>query len=122
MKDVTRSWLAYAERDILAAQELLDNEELTNIVTFHCQQAIEKSLKALLEEQSADVPKIHSLVRLFSFLPDVLKQRLPIPLDDLRLLDQVYSDSRYPPDLGLLPTGFPTRQEAKQLFEKAQLI
>jgi hypothetical protein len=35
------------------------NEHLTNMVAFHSQQAIEKSIKAVLEEKENHVPRMH---------------------------------------------------------------
>jgi HEPN domain-containing protein len=42
MKRQVEDWIKFAEKDIMAASEIIENPELTNIVTFHCQQAIEK--------------------------------------------------------------------------------
>jgi HEPN domain-containing protein len=39
-------WIFFADKDIMAAENLIDYEELTGEVAFHCQQAIEKYLKA----------------------------------------------------------------------------
>jgi HEPN domain-containing protein len=52
MKAITREWLAKADEDLAAAQALLAHPELTNIVAFHAQQAVEKALKAALEDSS----------------------------------------------------------------------
>ena len=50
MKQLTREWLNAAGDDLTAIENLLDNPVLTNIVAFHSQQAIEKSIKAIIEE------------------------------------------------------------------------
>jgi len=63
MKDGARSWMAFADRDLEAAKILLDNEYVSNVVLFHCQQCVEKCLKAILEEHQIQIPKIHSVVR-----------------------------------------------------------
>ena len=41
-----------ADKDIKAAKKLVNDDYLANIVLFHCQQCIEKSLKAILEESN----------------------------------------------------------------------
>ena len=54
-------WTEFAKRDYEAAKVLINNEYLANIVLFHAQQCIEKCLKAVFEEHSLDIPKIHSV-------------------------------------------------------------
>jgi len=48
---LTREWLKIANDDLLAIEELINNENLTHIASFHAEQALEKVFKALLEEQ-----------------------------------------------------------------------
>jgi hypothetical protein len=38
MKDGTKHWLAFADRDLEAARHLIENEYVANVVLFHCQQ------------------------------------------------------------------------------------
>ena len=64
MKQITKDWLEAASLDIESCNSLLQNERLTGQVAFHAQQAVEKSLKAIIEEQGNRVPKIHSLSKL----------------------------------------------------------
>jgi hypothetical protein len=52
MKKITEHWLNIAMDDLLAAKQLLTVDGLTNLVAFHAQQCIEKSMKALIEEIS----------------------------------------------------------------------
>jgi HEPN domain-containing protein len=63
MKHTTKNWLIAAEDDLLSAKKLVSEERLTNIVAFHCQQCLEKSLKAIIEEQSQSALKSHDLLR-----------------------------------------------------------
>ena len=65
-----KHWIDFADRDLEAAKSLLENEYLANVVLFHCQQCIEKCLKAILEENNIEVPKIHSVVRLFGIITE----------------------------------------------------
>ena len=44
---------------------------------------------------------------------------LDVDLDIIKRLDEVYISTRYPGDLGLLPSGKPTIQDAKELFDFA---
>jgi HEPN domain-containing protein len=43
-----KQWLDFGETDLLSAEKLTDEERLTKSASFHCHQAVEKYLKALL--------------------------------------------------------------------------
>jgi len=122
MKKGTKEWLDFANRDLEAARLLVDNEYVSNAVLFHCQQCVEKCLKALLEESGIVVPHIHNVVKLHS----LLKENSPISLlvneDELDLVDAVYIDARYPSGIGLLPSGFPTKEDARELLRIAEKV
>ena len=64
MKQTTKDWLTAAEDDLLSAKTLCSEKRLTNIVAFHCQQCIEKTLKAKIEEFKGQSIKSHDLIRL----------------------------------------------------------
>jgi HEPN domain-containing protein len=50
MKKLINDWIILAEKDIKTASLIISEEYLTNIVAFHCQQAIEKYFKAYILE------------------------------------------------------------------------
>ncbi|MEW6657962.1 MAG: HEPN domain-containing protein [Thermodesulfobacteriota bacterium] len=61
----TRSWLRKADTDFRAAQhDLTASPPLLDDAAFHCQQAVEKSLKAFLMWHSVPFRKTHSLEEL----------------------------------------------------------
>ena len=70
MKVETAEWVALAEADFKGAGTLMKSRAklMPNLVGFHCQQCIEKYLKARLEEESLPVPKVHSLSALLGLL------------------------------------------------------
>jgi HEPN domain-containing protein len=69
MKRATREWVGKAEADYQAAVELAGaSRPFHDQVSFHCQQAAEKYLKALLEELGMAVAKTHELDRLLDEL------------------------------------------------------
>jgi len=69
MKKVTSEWIQYAENDYSAAKILLDSTKPSfEIIAYHCQQAVEKFLKALLVENNKTIPKTHDL----GFLLDLI--------------------------------------------------
>lgn len=91
---------------------LLNDEFLTHVVAFHSQQAIEKILKSTLEDSGKDVPKVHKLQNL------IARVDLNIEINDeiIMILDELYIESRYPGDMGLLPDGKPTVEDAKEFY------
>ena len=119
MKARTKAWLEYAARDLEAAKKLADNEYLANIVLFHSQQCVEKCLKAILEENDQNVPKIHGVTRLYNLVMENTNIALPVTGDELDFIDDVYIDTRYPGNFGLLPSGFPGREQAEFLLNIA---
>ncbi|HEX3149986.1 MAG TPA: HEPN domain-containing protein [Gemmataceae bacterium] len=65
MKRTTREWVRRAEGDWKDAQILAKgNSKSHDGVCFHCQQLVEKYLKAILVENSVNFPKSHDLDRL----------------------------------------------------------
>ena len=58
-------WLQKAEQDLLSAQILLKNvPPILETACFHCQQTVEKSLKAFLVWKKIPFEKVHSLTYL----------------------------------------------------------
>lgn len=118
MKEITKSWYQFAQNDLSAAQKLLHDESLGQMVLFHCQQSIKKIIKAHLEENDIEVPKIHNLIRLNNLLPLHLRTEEEFSIETLEELNSVHIDSRYPGDLGLLPSGYPTIKRVNSIYEK----
>lgn len=120
MKFLTREWLNAAELDLKSAIQLLNDESLTSVVTFHCQQAIEKAFKAVLVENNNEPQRIHDLLRLYNLVIKFID-----PFDDivpLKSINAAYIDSRYPGDLGLLPDGMPSLKEAATFIEFTEMV
>ena len=120
MKKATEAWLNAAQDDLALIEEIIHNDGLSHMVAFHAQQAIEKSFKSVLEEYVGNVPRIHTLETL---LPKVANYvTFANEFDLLEDLDKLYTDARYPGDLGLLPYGKPTIAEAEAFFGLAQRV
>lgn len=120
MKATTQDWLNYAETDLQTCKKLIDDDFLTNIVTFHAEQTIEKCFKAILEENDLKVPKIHKLILLRKKIEELINFEIDIEL--LILTDKVYIETRYPSDMGMLSDGKPSLEEAKELYHFADDI
>jgi len=72
--DEVRAWLHKANSDLLSAQILVEHSPLVlGPAAFHCQQAVEKMLKAFLVWRSVPFEKVHSLV----YLMDLCETREP---------------------------------------------
>ena len=76
-------WIEKAEADYKSAVALQRRrkEPLPDIVCYHCQQCVEKYLKAYLIAQGSTPPRIHDLVDLLNlcaFYDATLTARLPL--------------------------------------------
>ncbi len=111
--DISKEWLKAAKLDLENIQYIIEVEHLTAIVAFHAQQAIEKSFKAIIESQNNKIPKQHDLLKLKNLVSDTLVVEDD---DTLDTLNKLYTESRYPGDLGLLPYGQPSLHDAKQFY------
>ncbi len=127
MKPVTREWLNRAYDDLSVIEKIIEDENLTNMVAFHAQQAAEKTLKAVIEEYEIGFVRTHKL----EFLLEKVRSHIAFDADmtNIRRLDEVYTETRYPADLGLLPYGKPTSEDAvkfyefvKSMYENAEII
>lgn len=110
MNPVSLEWLKSAHDDLLLIEHILADEHLSHLVAFHAQQAVEKSLKALLESANQTVPKTHSLNRLFALVNKDIQE---IDSELVHTLDGLYIESRYPGEFGLLPDGKPSLADAR---------
>ncbi len=121
MKNKTFGWVFFAEKDVIAASTLIDNAELTGEVALHCQQAIEKYFKAYLTENDRQIRKIHDLLKLYSEIKSIKDWNIDeILLEDI---SKIYTESRYPDDIGIKPDGLlPTQEEAQKYLDFAKKI
>lgn len=92
-----KEWLRYAENDRSAAQHILAYGDYENCA-FHCQQAVEKLLKAIIVKQTGQrPPHVHDLLTLLRKI-----KGLQITEDLERAIgriDAYYVGSRYPLDV-----------------------
>lgn len=102
MTPEVNDWLSYAIEDLNVAKHLLNEFEPCpcEIICYHCQQASEKSLKALIIFLQFDdcVPKVHDI----TFLLDKLKEKIEIKRElykYARVLTRYSVSARYPNDM-----------------------
>ena len=118
MKEETRKWIAKALNDYKTAEKLLklpENEVITDTLCFHCQQTVEKLLKAFLVENDINFGKVHSLEYLIKLCSTVDKEFEKL-YEVARKLSDYAVDVRYPEEFYI-----PSVQEAKDAFKSATL-
>lgn len=64
-RDLVRSWLQKASHDLETARRVIEREPpITDTAVYHCQQAAEKALKAVIIRHEQPVFKTHDLMAL----------------------------------------------------------
>lgn len=117
MKRETKGWIKIAIEDLQSAEYLYERE-LFRMVCYHAQQAVEKILKAVLTEEKIEFSRIHNLLDLRNAVK-VSGYDVPLLDEEAIFLNSVYR-ARYPADIGLLPTGEPTKEDAEKGLDIAQ--
>ena len=106
MKEEVKSWLNKGFKDLDTAEKLLELEKYED-AAFYCQQATEKSLKALIIHKTNSFPKIHDLSKLarLSNSPENI-------IEICSKLNPAYTVARYPDS----PKQY-TEEDAENLLE-----
>lgn len=114
------NWLAFAREDLNAA-ELLAQGGYYPIACFHCQQAVEKALKAFLLHNGQPPPHIHRLDDLLSRCA-VYENALLFYQGDCATLDQYYMLPRYPDAAAMSSAGLPDQATTQRMLGIARAI
>ena len=117
MNEKVKIWLTKAREDLKVADHemrLPDGEVVTSAVCFHCQQFVEKMLKAFLASKGVDFPRTHNL----ELLLKLCGEKDP-DFKDLTVGDLTYYavEIRYPDEFSV-----PPMEEAKECFEIAKKV
>ena len=123
MKNETKNWLYYADNDIHMISNNINTEdpEATGAIAVFCQQAVEKYFKAYLVEHSIDFPKTHDLLNLYNKIKAI--KNWDIDETILASLNGLYIKTRYPSDIGAMPSGnMPTLDETKGFIDFAKKV
>lgn len=121
MKRQAKEWLRFSKVDLATVLKLKDEETLTQNSAFHCQQAIEKAFKGLLLEKQNALPRIHDLNKLYGLIIECGID-LNMNEDILDEINDVYIESRYPGDFGLIPHGIPSLKTIQKFYGEAKRI
>lgn len=100
-----RDWIDKSERDIKSAKILKEHDCGNDVVAFHCQQAIEKILKAYLIIKGDGVVSGHSLLYLCKLAQghDVTFNKY---IKDCGFANQYYIETRYSADSLLIVSDY----------------
>ncbi|MGJ4753840.1 HEPN domain-containing protein [Leptospira kmetyi] len=90
------TWLAHAKSDLLLSKLGVQKEVLLNALCYHAQQAVEKSLKAVLIQHQTQFEFTHNIKNLISSLPKDIER--PIFFEELPILTDYAVSTRYPGD------------------------
>jgi len=90
-----REWLDKATDDIKVAELLVLKRKTPALACFHCQQAVEKYLKAFLIYHHVNPGRIHGLVALAN-RGSKIEPNLKVFKEQLAMLDAYYIPTRYP--------------------------
>lgn len=96
LRDLVEQWIAKAEVDYRTAARLMqDAEPIREAIVFHCQQAVEKYLKAFLVRHKVEFPKTHDLGQLLDLVARVVPE-LAALLEEAEALTPYGVQIRYP--------------------------
>jgi HEPN domain-containing protein len=105
-------WLRKASHDLVTARQTLLLEDCpTDTISFHAQQAIEKSLKAILTFLNIEFPRTHDLVLLMNLLSNTEYNFESFKRDFAEISGYSVS-TRYPDDF-----FEPSRDDAEYAFQ-----
>ena len=123
MNDVTKKyikqWLIRANEDLLVVNKLTEFEVVaTSSACFHCQQAVEKYLKAFLISNGNEIKKTHNIEFLLSECEDIDSDFAKI---DPKNLSDFGVDIRYPGDM-FVPSDKEAIEYKKLAFTVKELV
>jgi HEPN domain-containing protein len=113
-----KAWLRKAESDLLSADNNLGAAQIPfDVVCYHCQQATEKHLKALLVFLDVNPPRTHDLLALLQDIRIYLKLPIPAQVENCCIILNPYAvEIRYPDD-----GSNPTLEDSKEARQSAEI-
>lgn len=115
----SKKWLLKALNDYKTAEKLInfpEEEIITDTLCFHCQQFVEKGLKAFLVLKSIEFEKVHDLRYLVKLCTDI-DDSFNWMYEVARKLYPYAIEVRYPDEFYI-----PSIEEAKECFEIATKV
>ncbi len=107
-------WVRYADEDCNSAKALLDSDAYPGHVIFHCHDALEKYLKAIMLKDNQEIEYIHKLKNILINTPISDDDKMYLK-NTFIILDELYMASRYPTKVGKV-----TKEDGKRAFERTR--
>lgn len=99
-----RDWFEKGRQDLRSAQILKEHDGDLWVVTFHCQQAVEKYLKGFILLHTQTLMEGHNLYKLCKRCTEIDEDFIEV-LKDCGFLSNYYIETRYPADEPLVVTS-----------------
>ena len=118
MKDeLTMFWVNKAKNDLLNADNNLNSDNIPHdTVCFHCQQAVEKLLKAFLVYKEQNIPRTHDLLSILELIKP-LEDSVEVLRDYLVILNPYAIEIRYPDTLSM-----PVLEDSKEARDASERV
>jgi HEPN domain-containing protein len=118
-KAYAKEWLSFAIKNLNTAKLLYKANHYEDIIGIELEQALEKTLKAIIANQNIKIPKDHDLVKIYFMIEEFLE----LDSEEIILLKKAtnyYKEDRYPNPNYFLPS----KEEIKEVldFKYHQLI
>jgi HEPN domain-containing protein len=117
MDEKVNKWFIIAESDLVTARKLISEKILNAVVCYHCQQAVEKLLKAFLVSKNKEFEKTHNVSKLIDLCAEIDKEFLELVEKGVHKLSIYATELRY-------PDGFyiPSDEETEDAINKAEYV
>ena len=117
-EDVAMRWITKAENDLKAVKHLLTFEDApTDVISFHCQQSVEKYLKAYLTLAGVRVKRTHDLDTILYLCIGEDEDFKELDSEEISNLTFYAVEIRYPEEYIELTIG-----EVEELYETAMKV
>lgn len=120
MREKTKTWLEIASNDLELANSIIQNKQRPHYAVHFCHQAIEKILKAIIQEHTTELPKrTHN----FKILCQQAQIQLPGNIKEfLARLEPHYLASKYPEDLKQLYKNYTSSYASNLVKETGEIF
>ena len=117
-ENIVLRWIKKAKNDLKVVEYLLEFEDAPrDILCFHCQQAVEKYLKAYLTWVDIRVKKAHDLESILNLCIAKEKEFRNLDKDKISRLTLYAVDIRYPEEY-----SEPSVEEVREFYETANKV
>ena len=115
--DLIQAWIKKAERDLISANhEMSFYDAINETICFHCQQSVEKYLKAYMIFLNIVPKKTHHIGDIIEEIKTIDKE-IEIFIDEADILTDYAVSIRYPDEISI-----PSTEDAQEAIELAKKI